>query len=89
MMRKTIYEELESLKEELDITDDHLKELWHYYSFFDFCFRQLSGDSEFLKIPDEEQDAKWTLFANYMNMHKAEKERIIRRFINYCKFVNR
>ena len=87
-MKKDLFEELDSLKEELGVSDEHLKGMWNLFAYQDYLMKQWLNDPNEEKTEKELRD-EFEEYVNNINGDFPRREKILKRFVNYCRWINK
>lgn len=90
-MSKDVFSQLNELHEEMNVTEEWLHECWDKFAAYNWIMtRMLKSPITFTTMSDEELDEEYRLYANNLNNSDIKaRERVLRRFIDYCKWVNK
>ena len=88
---KDVFQELDSLSDELGITEERVHELLGAFANANWIMTKMLKDPLYLETTTvAEQMVDYEAYVKYLNSSSIdERTRIYRRFINYCRWLNK
>lgn len=90
-MKRDVFQELNTLHEEMNVSEEWLHECWDKFAQFNWVLtRMLKDPIGFPTMDDDEYDEEYKLYANNLNNSDIKaRERVLWRFIDYCRWVSK